>query len=1179
VLTLPLTLASQPISFFHLTASDGLSDNYIRSLVIDKNGFLWVGTDEALNVFNGYSVTSYSKENYTQMPSSNAVQLQCDKDNNIWMATSEGIIKVTNSREIQRIILKDTVKRFHCKNIIELKSFGPVLFTNLGQFFQDKSSGKWNEIEQLPSILKFSNLWSIERFAEDRIIFTVDSFVVIWDYKQRRIVYKHLAPGAINTCNISPTKIAIGFVTGLVTIINIETGKEEDRYQLTEKVNGKNINIRINEIDRAADGSLVISCGFKGFVVIDTLKKIHQYKHDPINPRSIISSNIYRVFAGSTGEVIVGTTTSGISMYNVFNSQTGFTGHFIDTKGDYIDNFIVNKIAEDKKGVLWLSTQDRLIRWDKKNNVTGFYYLYQQVPETGLRSADIRALCFDNKGRLWAGITGEGVTIFEEASGKFKKIAMDTSREKAWSSKFIPCMILASDGNIWACSSRGVFTINPSTLQAKSCEDHPVLKAVYGKRINELWEDKQKRIWMTTNFAGVYCYDPVSNRLINYTSKNGLPSDICYMVRQHINGDYYITTSKGLGVIGRDGTIKSYTKINGLRNERCESLEIDDENRIWISNNNCLIRFEPDKNKMEFFDESAGFLNEGFRVGTCFKTSTGEMLWSGYRGISHFFPHLLKGNTMPLKLVTYEGSFHDTVFHFRSNEAVRLSYPDNSFTFLFSAMQLGFSEKIQYRYLMDGYDKDWQKGGLIPQARYTSLPSGTYIFKVKASRDGINWSSSENEIAVTVVPPLWKRWWFIWICAFLVAGSAYFYSRNRNKKLELQKERLETEQAINYFATSLYTQQSVDSILWDVARNCIGRLHFEDCVIYLMDEERKVLVQKAAHGPKSPKQFEIDQPIEIPLGKGIVGNVALNGKAEIINDTTKDPRYIVDDERRYSEITVPIKSDDKVLGVIDCEHSKKGFFTQKHLSILTTIASLCANKIVRAKAEEEKQMAQATLIATQQKMTEVEMQALRAQMNPHFIFNSLNSINRYIVKSDQATASLYLTRFARLIRLILDNSNSKNVILSHELEALKLYIEMEALRFDKKFEYNIIVDKSVNPDSVELPPLIIQPYVENAIWHGLLHKDTPGCLTITVSMPEENMLQCIIEDNGIGRQKAKELRSKSATTRKSLGLKLTENRLALLNKYAEINASIDIIDLTNGDDGPGGTKVILKIPV
>jgi LytS/YehU family sensor histidine kinase len=138
---------------------------------------------------------------------------------------------------------------------------------------------------------------------------------------------------------------------------------------------------------------------------------------------------------------------------------------------------------------------------------------------------------------------------------------------------------------------------------------------------------------------------------------------------------------------------------------------------------------------------------------------------------------------------------------------------------------------------------------------------------------------------------------------------------------------------------------------------------------------------------------------------------------------------------------------------------------------------------------------------------------------------------------------------------------------------------MEALRFDKKFDYSIVVNKNVNPDNVEVPPLIIQPYVENAIWHGLLHKETPGCLCISVSMREENMLECIIEDNGVGRQKARDLKSKSVTTRKSLGMKLTEDRLILLNRYAELNASIDIIDLANGNGEATGTKVVLKIPV
>ena len=212
-------------------------------------------------------------------------------------------------------------------------------------------------------------------------------------------------------------------------------------------------------------------------------------------------------------------------------------------------------------------------------------------------------------------------------------------------------------------------------------------------------------------------------------------------------------------------------------------------------------------------------------------------------------------------------------------------------------------------------------------------------------------------------------------------------------------------------------------------------------------------------------------------------------------------------------------------------------------------------------------------------MADVEMQALRAQMNPHFIFNCLNSINRYIVKSDQATASLYLTRFARLIRLILDNSNSKTVTLANELEALRLYIDMEAIRFEKQFSYHIEVDEDISSDSVYVPPLIIQPFVENAIWHGLLHKEEAGHLSIHISRKARTILQCVIEDDGVGRKKARELKSKTASTKKSLGMKLTEDRLALLNKQARIDASVEVADLVTATGEAAGTKVILKIPV
>ena len=157
---------------------------------------------------------------------------------------------------------------------------------------------------------------------------------------------------------------------------------------------------------------------------------------------------------------------------------------------------------------------------------------------------------------------------------------------------------------------------------------------------------------------------------------------------------------------------------------------------------------------------------------------------------------------------------------------------------------------------------------------------------------------------------------------------------------------------IRYFSQSVFRRNSLEDILWDIASNCIRELHFEDCVVYLADHNREILVQKAAYGPKNIDNVHIADPIEIPFGKGFVGSVAMSGTPEICLDCSLDPRYIVDDAIRSSEITIPIIHQGKVLGVIDSEHSEKGFYTQEHLDILMSIAGICSNKIAHTIAAE-----------------------------------------------------------------------------------------------------------------------------------------------------------------------------------------------------------------------------------
>jgi streptogramin lyase len=225
------------------------------------------------------------------------------------------------------------------------------------------------------------------------------------------------------------------------------------------------------------------------------------------------------------------------------------------------------------------------------------------------------------------------------------------------------------------------------------------------------------------------------------------------------------------------------------------------------------------------------------------------------------------------------------------------------------------------------------------------------------------------------------------------------------------------------------------------------------------------------------------------------------------------------------------------------------------------------------RSEKEKQLAE-----LQQQKTELEIQALRAQMNPHFIFNSLNSINMFILENNKLQASEYLSKFSRLVRLILQNSQEAFIPLERELEALRLYLELESLRFDQKFEYKIIVADNVDTTMLKVPPLIIQPYAENAIWHGLMHKKEKGHLEIELYQQEE-ILFCKITDDGIGRKGAAELKSKSASIHKSMGMRITADRIAILQQKKQSDTTIKITDLVLPDGDAGGTEVLLKIPV
>jgi len=210
------------------------------------------------------------------------------------------------------------------------------------------------------------------------------------------------------------------------------------------------------------------------------------------------------------------------------------------------------------------------------------------------------------------------------------------------------------------------------------------------------------------------------------------------------------------------------------------------------------------------------------------------------------------------------------------------------------------------------------------------------------------------------------------------------------------------------------------------------------------------------------------------------------------------------------------------------------------------------------------------------KIAEVKMAAFRSQMNPHFMFNSLNSINQFIVKMEPQKASEYLSKFSRLMRQVLSNSTSQLVNLEADIEALSLYLDMEGLRFGDKFDYEIKIEKDIDGKDCLVPPLLIQPYVENAIWHGIMPLDGGGRLTVHVAMLGEH-IKISIEDNGIGRVKSLKINKNKIVKTKSMGMEITKNRLSLIESVYNLKTELKITDKYDGDQATG-TLVELIMP-
>ena len=822
-------------------------------------------------------------------------------------------------------------------------------------------------------------------------------------------------------------------------------------------------------------------------------------------------------------------------------------------------------------------------------------YLINDKGTTYSSSNQIWNLFRDDRGMIWA--PNQNNTILK------LNVSTDELTEERDSVFSGPINIIKQDrtGNTWMGHwSKGLIKIDAGSSKKHFYSQFVFSDSGNKKRVNTILPDGDL-IWTGTLQNGLQLFDTKKEKftegfIVNEKSNTSISSNCVTDILQYNSDTLIIATLMGINIFDkRNKTFTAITARDGLPNNLVQTVMKDDNGNVWVAcYDNGICKINMQRFSITSYDATDGNPGNIF-TSKFYKLKNGTVLIGTTTGFISFNPSSFFSTALPadvyitgIHVFEKEPAFDSLLIN---HQPLELSYLENSLRIEFASIDFWNPGGLQYYYKLEGADKDWVSSRKDLTAIYNQLEPGHYVFNVKCkNRDG-SFCRNITQLKININPPFWKTWWFrtllILGTSFLIYGLIKLREKNNkainDEKLKVQKlqveqykSKLELEQIINYFSSSLIEKNTIDDVLWDVAKNLIGQLGFVDCMIYLWNDDKTKMIQKAGFGPKDSEEAIRKGAFSVSAGQGVVGYVMQTKEPVVIADTSVDNRYRADDLVRSSELTVPIIYNNELLGVIDSEHYEKNFFTSQQLQILSTIATLVANKIKSIEAEQSLRLSQVEMYSMNEQLSKAKLEALRSQMNPHFIFNSLNAIQECILTNKVDAAYEYLSKFSKLQRMVLNNSEKEMIPLSSEIEMLQLYLSLESLRFNKSFSYSIDITGIVDADEIMIPSLITQPLVENAIWHGLRNKE--GDKTLLLSYEEiDGMLHITIDDNGIGREKAAVIRKQKLGNSQfdSKGTIMLQQRLHVLSQQLKTNIQLETIDKKDEQGNATGTKVIL----
>jgi ligand-binding sensor domain-containing protein/signal transduction histidine kinase len=789
-----------PFRFGHTTVKDGLSQSLIYAITQDHEGYLWVGTQDGLNRFDGnkFKVFKHDPFDSTTLTHNWIWTVQEDNHGDLWVGTFQGLCKYDRAHD-----------RF-IQFFYDMEDSTSISGNRTNFILKDKKGRLW-----ISAWGRGLNLYDEKTNTFRRFLHNEQDANSLSDNFIRTLYCDHEGTVWVGTWNSGLNKV-------------VEKGDSVYFQRYTKRVNyGLEAGNRITSIVEDQNGELWIASYESGVIRVD--KSRTRFKL----VEGFLSDDVNKVFCDRNNNIWIG---SNNGLYFLDRRTNTFRHYVHDSQNPSgIGSNTIYEIGEDRSGIVWIGSNG-LDTFDPYKNI--FQTYQSEINNANSLSQNVVwSFCEDTKGKIWIGVESGPINIFDPVTKTFEHIVIKDEHNNiatnihrmAWQgdvlwigsfntglvkydarqgkAKFYfgshPSMlgkvahvdeVLVDNQYLWVSSNdKGLFRLNTQTDEVEQFVHQPDNYQSLGSNfVNALFLDNKKNLWVGFWGGGVSVMDRKTKQFKNFIydrkNKNGLSDQVVTSFTQQNDSIYWICTLSGLNKLNIvTGKFTHFFEGDDLANNAVYQMIRDDDGNYWISTNGGINKFDPQTNLFKTYTEEDGLQSNEFNANAALKSRTGDLYFGGVNGFNVFNPKYIKQNKAPLKVIIERCKVFDKTF--KGDEEIKLNYNENFLSFQFTAIEFSTPAKVRYAYQLSKVDKDWNQVIDQHEAVYTNLDPGKYIFRVKASNgDGV-WSEQEASLTVVIAPPFWKAWWFVTLVLAVIVLVAYGLHRYRLRQ-SLKLERL-----------------------------------------------------------------------------------------------------------------------------------------------------------------------------------------------------------------------------------------------------------------------------------------------------------------------------------------------------------------------------------------------------